>query len=188
MTAPVHVLLICGSLRARSTNAAVVATATVDPPDGVDADAYEAMSSLPHFNPDDDTEPLPVAVDDLRRRIAQADAVLFCTPEYAGALPGSFKNLLDWTVGGMAIQGKAVGWINASAAPTGAQDANQSLATVLGYVDADIVEAACRRIPVTRDQVGPDGLIGDPELRGQIADTLRALARHKGHSVMASTM
>lgn len=24
---------------------------------------------------------------------------MFCTPEYAGALPGSFTNLLDWTVG-----------------------------------------------------------------------------------------
>ncbi|WP_306796085.1 NAD(P)H-dependent oxidoreductase [Nocardia sp. XZ_19_369] len=26
-------------------------------------------------------------------------SVLFCTPEYAGTLPGSLKNLLDWTVG-----------------------------------------------------------------------------------------
>jgi NAD(P)H-dependent FMN reductase len=39
-------------------------------------------------------------VADLRRQIEAADAVVFCTSEYAGALPGSFKNLLDWTVGG----------------------------------------------------------------------------------------
>ena len=36
----------------------------------------------------------------MRAAIAAADAVVFCTPEYAGTLPGSFKNLLDWTVGG----------------------------------------------------------------------------------------
>jgi len=44
----------------------------------------------------------------LRRQIAASDAVLFCTPEYAGALPGRFKNLLDWTVGGGEIYGKPV--------------------------------------------------------------------------------
>jgi NAD(P)H-dependent FMN reductase len=42
-----------------------------------------------------DTDP---AVVELRAAIAASDAVLFSTPEYAGALPGSFKDLLDWTV------------------------------------------------------------------------------------------
>ena len=35
------------------------------------------------------------AVAGLRAAIGAAGALLFCTPEYAGALPGSFKNLLD---------------------------------------------------------------------------------------------
>ena len=48
----------------------------------------------------------------LRRQLADADAVLFCTPEYAGTLPGSLKNLLDWTVGGGELYGKPVAWIN----------------------------------------------------------------------------
>ena len=34
----------------------------------------------------------------LRGTIHEADALLFSTPEYAGALPGSLKNLLDWTI------------------------------------------------------------------------------------------
>ena len=48
--------------------------------------------------------------------------MLFSTPEYAGALPGSFKNLLDWTVGGGETYGMPVGWVNVSgpASPTGA--------------------------------------------------------------------
>ena len=53
------------------------------------------MATLPHFNPDADGEPLPAAVANLRAQVAAADAVLFCTPEYAGALPGTFKNLLE---------------------------------------------------------------------------------------------
>jgi chromate reductase len=84
---------------------------------------FDGMALLPHFNPDDDTEPLPAPVADLRARIAAADAVLFSTPEYAGALPGSFKNLLDWTIGGGEIYQKPVAWINVSTMPTGAAGA-----------------------------------------------------------------
>jgi len=79
---------------------------------------------------------------------------------------------LEWTVGDATYQ-KTVAWINASgpAAPTGAADAHDSLRKVLGYVDADIAEAACARIPVTRDAVGEDGTITDPDIR---ADRRRA--------------
>jgi multimeric flavodoxin WrbA len=37
-------------------------------------------------------------VADLRETLRRADAVLLSTPEYAGSMPGSFENLLDWTV------------------------------------------------------------------------------------------
>jgi chromate reductase, NAD(P)H dehydrogenase (quinone) len=178
VTAPIHVLLISGSLRSNSTNSAVVATAAADAPESVVATVYQAMAGLPHFNPDDDVDPLPAPVAELRDRIASSNAVLICTPEYAGALPGSFKNLLDWTVGGVAIQGKPVAWVNASAAPTGAANAHQSLRIVLGYLDADIVESACRHIAVPRGVVGPDGLITDPAVRSQVIDTVTALAHH----------
>jgi chromate reductase, NAD(P)H dehydrogenase (quinone) len=115
-------------------------------------------------------------VVDLRASIAAADAVLFCTPEYAGALPGSFKNLLDWTVGGGEMYGRRVAWINASGLPTGAADAHASLRTVLGYLSTEIVEEACVHIPVPRQAVGDDGLIGDPRPRARIADVLTTLA------------
>ena len=112
------------------------------------------MTDLPHFNPDDDVDPLPPAVADLRRRIDAADAVLFCTPEYAGALPGTFKNLLDWTVGGPEMYGKPVAWVNASGSPTRAAKAHESLETVLRTIHADVVAAACTHIAVARDAGG----------------------------------
>jgi NAD(P)H-dependent FMN reductase len=145
-------------------------------PEGIACTRYDGLDALPHFNPDDDCEPLPPAVVDLRASIAAADAVLFCTPEYAGALPGSFKNLLDWTVGGGEMYGKRVGWINASGLPTGATDAHASLRKVLGYLSTEIVEDACVHIPVARQAVGDDRLIRDPQLRARIADVLRTLA------------
>lgn len=168
-----NILLISGSLRSGSVNAAVLKTATLLVPPGARAVIYTGLAQLSHFNPDDDREPLPAAASDLRRQLDAADAVLFSTPEYAGSLPGSFKNLLDWTVGG-GIYDKPVGWINASA-HGGAQGAHQTLRVVLGFTGSDMVEAACVQIPVGRDAVNADGIIEQPKIREGIAAALVAL-------------
>jgi NAD(P)H-dependent FMN reductase len=171
--------MVFGSLRTGSVNAAVLRTASVLAPAGVTTEIYERLGTLPHFDPDDDHDPLPAAVASLRAFIAAADAVLFCTPEYAGALPGSFKNLLDWTVGGAEMYHKPVAWINASTAPAGAVNAHASLRTVLGYLTAEIVEAACVAIPIPRASIGADGLIGDAAIRQEIAAAVAALADYR---------
>src|SRR5215218_7093014 len=179
MTDPVRILLISGSLRSGSTNSALLRTAHELAPAGVLTTVYEGLGDLPHFNPDDDDdgEPLAPAPADLRARLDAADAVLFSTPEYAGALPGSFKNLLDWTVGG-GTHDTPVAWVNASGSPTGAAHAHASLRTVLTYTQTDIVDDACRHIPVARRRIGSDGLIADAEIRARLEAVLAALAQH----------
>ena len=139
---------------------------------------YDGLERLPHFDPDLVQDPLPPAVADLRDAIRAADAVLFCAPEYAGALPGSFKNLLEWTIGDdqpRSIYTKPVAWINTSAAPNRAADAHDSLRKVLAYAHATIVEEACASIPVSRQAVGDDGLIDDAALRSGIVRVLTTL-------------
>jgi chromate reductase, NAD(P)H dehydrogenase (quinone) len=189
--ASLHLLLISGSTRAASTNTALLRTVQAMLPAGMTATLYRWIGALPHFSPDDDRgDSAPAAVGstslhpvvaDLRREIASADAVLFSTPEYAGALPGSFKNLLDWTVGGGEIYRKPVAWLNASSSPTGAANAHASLAIVLGYLNVEIVDAACARVPVARGQVGADGLIDDPAIREQLAGVLSTIASVLAH-------
>jgi chromate reductase len=178
---PARILLISGSLRQGSTNTAVLRTASGLASDGIETTLYGGMGSLPHFNPDDDREGAPVhaAVAELRAAVGAADALLVCTPEYAGALPGAFKNLLEWTVGDGSTYRKPIAWINAAgpAAPTGAADAHESLRKVLAYVHADVIESACVHIEVTRDMVGAGGTLSDPAAREAIADALGTLAR-----------
>jgi NAD(P)H-dependent FMN reductase len=169
----VQLMLICGSVRAGSTNAAALRCASELLPAGCTALSYHRLGELPHFNPDLDVDPLPAPVAELRRSIGESAALLFSTPEYAGALPGSLKNLLDWTIGGGEMSGKPVGWINSS--DRGAAGAYAELRTVLGYADTRIVEAGCARIPVSRSELGPDGAIGNPAIRTAIAAVVRAL-------------
>jgi NAD(P)H-dependent FMN reductase len=170
------ILLLSGSLRTGSTNEAVLRTAhAVAPSVKVRPVLYDGLAALPHFNPDDDTDPLPAQVTQLRAAIDAAAGILICTPEYAGTLPGSFKNLLDWTVGGTEICDKPAAWINA-AAPGRGQGAEATLRTVLGYTGAAAVEPACLTLPVNRATIDEDGLITDPDVRRQLADVLSLLA------------
>ena len=103
--ADVRILLISGSTRRGSGNTAALRTVQALAPAGITAELYDGLAALPAFSPDEDERP-PGPAADLRARIAAAGALLFCTPEYAGTLPGSLKNLLDWTVGGGEIYGK----------------------------------------------------------------------------------
>ncbi len=172
-------LLVSGSTRAGSGNTAALATMAASAPDGVTAVMYDGLARLPAFNPDDDGDRVPREVAGLRDEITASDAVLFCTPEYAGTLPGSFKNLLDWTVGGGQLYGKPAAWINV-AVPGRGQGAEDALAAVLGYVGADVVVAACRRIPVDRAAVSKDGMINDPGFRAEAGQVWDALLGYLG--------
>ncbi len=170
-----RVLLISGSTRAASTNSALCRTAVVCAPPGVAVECYLDVGVLPQFNPDDDHDPLPPGVAALRGAITSADAVLFCTPEYAGTLPGSLKNLLDWTVGGTELTDKPVAWVKVAADQRRGDGAHSTLATVLGYVQTRIIADACRHVPIPREAVGADGLITDIAARAQIAATIQAV-------------
>lgn len=180
-TPPPLILLLSGSLRTGSSHETVLRTAQAVAPSQVRTVLYDGLAELPHFNPDDDTDPLPPSVAGLRAAIGEAAAVLVCTPEYAGTLPGSFKNLLDWTVGGTEICDKPVAWVNA-AAPGRGEGAEATLRTVLGYTGADIVESACARIQPAPQLIGADGLIADPGVREQLGQVLGLLLEHRGRA------
>ncbi len=175
-------MLVSGSARSGSTNTAALRTAADVAPDGVATVLYEGLAELPLFNPDDDLEGAPVAasVAAMRAAMAEADAVLICTPEYAGALPAALKNLLEWTIGAGGTYGKPVAWINVSgaAAPTGGADAHDSLRKVLTYAGSDIVEDACARVPLSRSMVAGNGVVEDAAARETIALAVRRLVAH----------
>jgi len=165
-----------GSTRAASTNTAFARTAAAHPPAGATVTAWVALTGLPHFDPDLDRDPLPAPVAALRDLLAGSNAVVLCTPEYAGALPGAFKNALDWTVGSTVFSDKPVAWIKVAADARRGEGAHAELATVLGYVQARVLPQACTHVPLDRNAVHADGLIADePTVHAIIAAVLAAI-------------
>ncbi|MFA9271314.1 MAG: NADPH-dependent FMN reductase [Baekduiaceae bacterium] len=53
--------------------------------------------TMPMYDGDLEMESgVPAAARDLADHVQKADAVIICTPEYNGSIPGSLKNALDW--------------------------------------------------------------------------------------------
>jgi chromate reductase len=169
------VLMISGSVRNGSVNSAVLNTAAELLPVDASAVVYSGLSDLPHFNPDLDHEPLPPAVVELRGLINDSSALLFSTPEYAGAMPGALKNLLEWTVGGTETTQKPTGWINPSSILNRSVDTYASLRIVLEYTGAHVVEQACVDVPVPRALIDADGIVHDEDVRSAISRAVHSL-------------
>src|SRR5215471_687580 len=94
-----RILAISGSLRAVSSNTALLRAAAMLAPAGVEIRVYDGLGDLPHFNPDLEGAEPPV-VKDFGAQVGAADGIILSTPEYAHGVPGVLKNALDWLVGG----------------------------------------------------------------------------------------
>src|SRR5207244_11058686 len=81
------------------------------------------LKAIPPYDEDDDVNPAPPAVAQLRDALAGADAVLFATPEYNSSVPGQLKNAIDWASRPIAtnvLRNKPVAVVGASTGAFGA--------------------------------------------------------------------
>ena len=151
------VLGVSGSLRAGSYNSLLLEEAAASAPSGVDVELLDTslIAELPAYDQDLDLEgDVPVSVQRLREAWAEADAILFATPEFNGSVPGGLKNAVDWASrprGEAALLNKAVGVIGASTGQFGALWAQNDLRRILGIAGARVVGEA---LPAARAQDG----------------------------------
>ena len=169
-----RILLISGNTRADSLHTAALRTAARHAPAEISASLYDGLRDLPAFVPGDYLPPDPVSF--LRLQVSAADAVLFSTPEFAGSMPGSLKNLLDWLVDGGDLTGMPAAWLSV-AVPGQDEGACTALETVLGHAGAKVLHPACVRIPLTQAAMDDAGTVADSQLHQALLDLLRTLAR-----------
>ncbi len=174
-----RILAISGSLRARSSNTALLEAAASAAPEGVVVALWRGLASLPHFNPDDDVDPPPPAVADFRERVGQADALLFSTPEYAHGVPGTLKTALDWLVSSPEIIGKPVALLSPSPWSTHAQ---ASLREILSVMSTRVIDEAFVTLPLRGRAPDPAAWLADPDVASALRSGLAALAAAAGES------
>ena len=173
-----HILAISGSVRRASSNTTVLEAVRRLAPAGVDVELYDGLARLPAFDADvEESGTLPAVVSDLRARVAGADALLVCSPEYAHGMPGSLKNLLDWLVGSLEFPGKRVTLVAASTRSVYAQ---AQLTEVLRTMTARLIPDAPVVVPLPTREMTAAAIADDPTLRGILSAVLEGL---RGESV-----
>jgi chromate reductase len=121
---PLDALVICGSLRKGSYNAALARSLPALAPPGLALRAAPTFAGLPVYNFDEHqaTGIHPIA-QDWAQAIRSADAVIIVSPEYNWSIPGGLKNAIDWAsrlkdqpFGGkpVALQSAATGMLGGS--------------------------------------------------------------------------
>jgi chromate reductase, NAD(P)H dehydrogenase (quinone) len=179
-----RVLAISGSLRAGSLNTALLRAADGLAPPAARVVVHEALIAVPPYSEDDDVEPAPHAVAVLRAAIADADALLFATPEYNASVPGQLKNAIDWAsrpYPDNALRGKPAAVVGASTGIFGAVWAQAELRKIL-QTGASVLD---HDFAIT---TGQDAF--DDELRlvdAQACTQLRAIVGELTHAALAVT-
>jgi chromate reductase len=115
MDRSIRILGIAGSLRETSFNRGVLRAAVELAPEGSSIEIFE-LDGIPDFNQDHEHDP-PERVAEFKRKIREADAILFVTPEYNYSIPGVLKNAIDWAsrpYGDSAWNGKPAAIMGAS--------------------------------------------------------------------------
>jgi chromate reductase len=172
-----RVLGISGGLRSDSYNTKLLRTATELLPDDVELELWDGLKAVPPYDEDDDVEPAPAAVAELRDAIAGADAILFATPEYNHSVPGQLKNALDWASRPLAtnqLRNKPVAVVGASMGAFGAVWAQAELRKVLAATGARVVDGEVA-VGHAHERFDSGGRLADEALREQLAEVVEAL-------------
>ncbi len=169
-----RILGISGSLRRDSHNTSLLRAAAEAA--GSEVELYDGLKEVPPYDEDDDVHPRVASVASLNAAIANADAVLFATPEYNSSIPGHLKNAIDWIsrpVATNVLRNKPVVVIGASTA-FGAAWAQAELRKVLAALGARVLDV---ELPVPHAHTRfEEGELTDEEIRAGLADAVRALA------------
>jgi chromate reductase, NAD(P)H dehydrogenase (quinone) len=171
--APLNVLALCGSLRKASINAALLRAAARVAAPRADIEVPDWLGRLPLFNPDlEAAEEKPLAVQALHLAVANADALLIASPEYARGVSGTLKNTLDWLVGFEPFIHKPVAVINASPR---AHHADDALRETLRTMSAGLVGERSFAVELLGAHLDEDAMAASPAVAGVVDAALAGL-------------
>jgi chromate reductase, NAD(P)H dehydrogenase (quinone) len=172
-----RVAVVVGSLRKESYNRKLAKALAANPPAPLSLELVE-IGQLPLYNQDDDAAPPPASVA-FKQKIAEADAVLFVSPEYNRSVPGVLKNAIDIAsrpYGKSAWDGKPAAVITLSPGAIGGFGANHHLRQSLVFLNMPALQQPEAYIGGAADMFDESGAIKKPETKQFLDKFLAAFA------------
>lgn len=176
MSKTIRILGIAGSLRKESFNRGALRAAQELAPEGVEMEIFD-LDGIPGFNQDHEREP-PAIVAEFKKKIREADAILFSTPEYNYSIPGVLKNAIDWAsrpYGDSAWDGKPAAIMGASGGNIATARAQYDLRKSMVFLNMFPINKPEVMIGGAGDKFDAEGNLTDATTRDFIRQQLEAL-------------
>ena len=157
-TIMIKILAISGSIRSNSLHHAILKRIGEWIPGSIEYEIFSDLDSIPHFNPDLDSDSPPLSIVNFRKKMKESDGIIICTPEYAFGVPGTLKNALDWTVSSGEFANKHVALITASSV---GDKGHASMINTLHAVSAIFSTDETLLIPFIKAKVNASGFFTD---------------------------
>ena len=168
---PLKILALCGSLRKASINAALLRAAARLAAPAARIEVPNWLGRLPLFSPDLEAD-LPLPVQALYMTVANADALLIASPEYAHGVSSTIKNTLDWLVSFEPFIHKPVAVLNASPR---AHHADDALRETLRTMSAGLVGERSFAVELLGAHLDDDAMAASPAVAAAVAEAIAAL-------------
>lgn len=178
MNNPMRILGIAGSLRDASYNRGALRAAKELAPEGAELEIFD-LDGIPGFNQDDEGNP-PEKVTELKRKIRDADAILFVTPEYNYSIPGVLKNAIDWAsrpYGDSAWDGKPAAIMGASVGGIATARAQYHLRQIMVFLNMFPLNRPEVMIAGAAEKFDEAGNLTDEKTKDHIRKQLEALVQ-----------
>ena len=176
MSTQTRILGISGSLRRESYNTAALRAAVGLAPGGAILETFD-LHDIPSFSQDEEMNPPPKVVE-LKRRVREADAILFVTPEYNYSVPGVLKNAIDWAsrpYGDNAWDGKPAAIMGASIGNIGTARAQYHLRQIFVFLNVFAVNQPEVMISNAAKRFDAQGNLTDEKTKDYIRKLLQSL-------------
>jgi len=161
-----NILAIVGSASKQSSNLKLVQYLSLKMQNDFSVEIFDALSTLPHFNPEQTDTNTPNEVIDIRKAISLADCIIICTPEYIFSLPSGLKNLIEWCVSTTVFSKKPIGLITASAQ---GEKCHEELKLIMKTVETIFTEETTLLIQGVKGKIDATGNIRTEELKMDLA-------------------
>src|SRR5688572_13679694 len=179
MAETIKILGISGSLRKASYNTMALRAAQKLVPAGAALETFD-IAPIPLYNEDVKAAGFPPSVQDLRNRIAAADALLLVTPEYNYSIPGVFKNAIDWASRppNQPFNEKPIAIMGASPGMLGSARAQYHLRQCFVFLNGILINKPEVMIAAANTKFNEAGELTDEVARKLIGDLLQSLVNH----------
>jgi chromate reductase, NAD(P)H dehydrogenase (quinone) len=177
-----RIFALCGSLRKGSYNRMALKAAIELAPAGVAIEAYGRLGEVPPYDEDLRERGYPPVAQELRGKVAAADAILFVTPEYNYSIPGVLKNAIDWVSRPPQppFAGKPCAIMGASVSMLGTGRAQYHLRQMMVFLDMHPINRPEVMIAMAKEKFGDDGRLNDESARKLIRQLVENLVAWTG--------